>query len=153
MAVRIRTADPADAPVLARLLADLGYPQTVPALAERIGHMADGSADAVLVADLGGTAVGVASLHVTPLFNEGHSRGRITAFVVDPQHRGRGIGRRLLDAVETAAEQRGCHAVELTSGAHRHGAHRFYAAAGYENRPHRFIKRLRDDDGPTHPVR
>jgi GNAT superfamily N-acetyltransferase len=147
MSVRIRAAEPADAPVLSRLLADLGYPQNPTDLAERIGVMADGSADAVLVADAGGTAIGVASLHVTPLFNEGRSRARITAFVVDAEHRGRGVGRRLLDAVETAARQRGCYAVELTSGAHRHGAHRFYAAAGYENRPHRFIKQLGDDGG------
>jgi GNAT superfamily N-acetyltransferase len=153
MSVRIRTAETADAPILSRLLADLGYAQNPTDLAEWIAGMADGSADAVLVAEVGGAAVGVVSLHVTPFFNLGRRRGRITAFVVDAEHRGRGVGRRLLEAVETAAEQRGCYAMEVTSAAHRDGAHRFYAAAGYENRPHRFLKPLRDDGGSAHPVR
>ncbi len=74
---------------------------------------------------------------------------RITALVVDPDRRSRGIGRHLLEAVEAAARRRGCGAVELTSSAHRHSAHRFYLAAGYQELPHRFFKQL-DAAGDDH---
>lgn len=140
--VQVRTARPADAPVLAGLLAELGYPHGAGGLGERITALADTDTDTVLVAEIGGQVVGLASLHVTPFFNEGRARGRITALVVDPGQRGRSIGRHLLEAVEAAARRRGCGAVELTSSPYRHGAQRFYLAAGYQDLPHRFLKQL-----------
>src|SRR6266511_3668920 len=75
--VQIRAARPADAPALGRLLTELGYPQAEAELGPRIAILADGDTDAVLVAEVGGQVVGMASLHVTPFFNEGRSRGRI----------------------------------------------------------------------------
>src|SRR6266540_1213826 len=120
--VQIRAARPADAPALGRLLTELGYPQAEAELGPRIAILADGDTDAVLVAEVGGQVVGMASLHVTPFFNEGRSRGRITALVVDPDRRSRGIGRHLLTAVEAAA---------------------------YQDLPHRFFKQL-DPAGDDH---
>jgi GNAT superfamily N-acetyltransferase len=140
--VQVRAARPADAPALAGLLVELGYPQPAAELGPRIAALADTAADTVLVAEVDGRVVGMASLHVTPLFPEGRSRGRITALVVDSGQRGRGIGRHLLQAMEAAASRRGCVAVELTTTPDRHGAHRFYLAAGYQDRPHRFFKQL-----------
>ena len=46
------------------------------------------------------------------------------------------------EGTEDAARDRGCVEAELTSAAHRLDAHRFYLNAGYEDRPHRFRKRL-----------
>jgi Acetyltransferase (GNAT) family len=57
----------------------------------------------------------------------------ITALVVDPSQRGRGAGRHLLEAMEAATSRRSCGAVELTTSPHRHGPHRFYLAAGYQD--------------------
>ena len=140
--VRVRDARPADAPVVARLLAELGYPQPVAGLGARIEDLVGKDSDVVLVAELGGEVVGVVSLHVTPFFNEGQSRGRVTALVVGPGRRGQGVGGVLLQAVEAAARRRGCTAMELTSSTHRHDAHRFYRVAGYHDVPHRFLKEL-----------
>jgi GNAT superfamily N-acetyltransferase len=140
--VQIRTARPADAAALAGLLVELGYPQPADELGSRIAALADTATDTVLVAEVDGRVAGMASLHVTPFFNQGQPRGRITALVVDSNHRQRGVGHHLLQAVEAAASRRGCVAVELTSSAHRHGAHRFYLAAGYQDLPHRFLKLL-----------
>jgi ribosomal protein S18 acetylase RimI-like enzyme len=140
MSVHIRTATPADALIVATLLADLGYPQDPAELPERIATLADTASDALLVAEVDGRVAGVASLHVTPFFNEG--RGRLTSLVVDPALRGLGVGGELLRAVEAAARVRGCSAIELTSAAHREQAHRFYTAAGYDVVPHRFRKAL-----------
>jgi GNAT superfamily N-acetyltransferase len=111
-------------------------------LGPRIAALAGTATDTVLVAEVGGRVVGMASLHVTPLFTEGHSRGRLTALVVDPGQRRRGVGRLLLQAVEAAARARGCVALELTSRPDRRGAHRFYLAARYQDRPYRFFKQL-----------
>jgi GNAT superfamily N-acetyltransferase len=140
--VRVRDARPADAPALGRLLAELGYPQPVAELGARIEDLVGRGTDVVLVAEMGDDVVGVASLHITPFFNEGHSRGRVTALVVDSNRRGQGVGGVLLRAVEAAARRRGCRAMELTSSTHRHDAHRFYLAAGYRDVPHRFLKQL-----------
>jgi GNAT superfamily N-acetyltransferase len=143
MPLTIRTAMPEDAPEMAPLLAELGYPQQVTTLPERIKQLADTDTDTVLVAELDGRVVGVACLHVTVFFHEpGADRARLTALVVESARRGTGIGGRLLRAAETAARQRGCAKLELTSAAHRTAAHRFYEAAGYRVVPHRFSKDL-----------
>ncbi|MFC4107586.1 GNAT family N-acetyltransferase [Micromonospora zhanjiangensis] len=143
MSLKIRTALPEDSSAVAPLLAELGYPQQVDTLPERIAQLADTPTDAVLVAELDGRVVGVACLHVTVFFHlPGAGRARLTALVVESAYRGAGIGARLLRAAETAAGVRGCSALELTSAAHREAAHRFYRTAGYEDLPHRFIKHL-----------
>ena len=140
--VRVRVARAADAPVLGRLLVELGYPQPMAELGARIQELADRGTDIVLVAETGEQVVGVVSLHVTPFFNEGRCQGRVTALVVDSEWRGQGVGGVLLRAVEAAARRRGCATMELTSSAHRREAHRFYVAAGYQDVPHRFLKPL-----------
>jgi hypothetical protein len=75
----VRSARAADAADLAPLLAQLGYPQGAVGLDERIDRMADTGTDAVLVAVVDGRVVGLVSLHVTPFFNEGAGRGRVTS--------------------------------------------------------------------------
>jgi hypothetical protein len=87
--IQIRPARPTDAPVLGRLLAELGYPQATAELRWRIMALADTDTDAVLVAEVSQRVVGMASLHVTPFLNEGRSRARITALAI--------LGRWLLD--------------------------------------------------------
>ncbi len=149
MPLKIRTAVPTDGSAIASLLAELGYPQHVAALPARIAQLANTDTDAVLVAELGGRVVGMASLHVTAFFHEpGPGRARLTALVVDPACRRSGIGGELLREAEAAARQRACTVLELTSAEHREAAHRFYQAAGYQDRPHRFIKHLDTDAGP-----
>jgi GNAT superfamily N-acetyltransferase len=138
----IRTARPSDASPVADLIAQLGSPEGTDGVGPRIAELADTPTDAVLVAEVDGRVVGLVSLHVTPFFNRGTSRGRVTALVVDESVRGRGIGKELLTAVEDAARARGCVETELTSAAHRRDAHRFYLNAGYEGHPYRFRKPL-----------
>jgi GNAT superfamily N-acetyltransferase len=50
--------------------------------------------------------------------------------VVRPTERGQGIGKRLLDAAADWGQARGCAFLDLTSGAARKDAHRFYRANG-----------------------
>jgi ribosomal protein S18 acetylase RimI-like enzyme len=52
---------------------------------------------------------------------------------VIPEYRGRGVGRRLLEAVEAAARERGCCKITLEVLSSNHLAQRVYERAGFEN--------------------
>jgi ribosomal protein S18 acetylase RimI-like enzyme len=68
--------------------------------------------------------VGFSTFKARPLLN-------IHDLAVIPTHRGRGVGRKLLDAVERKARERGCCSVTLEVLEKNVGARRLYAAAGF----------------------
>jgi ribosomal protein S18 acetylase RimI-like enzyme len=75
--------------------------------------------DAVFIAETSGNLVGVVSLHILELFHEAGRLGRITAFVVDADSRGNGIGTALVAAADKFFRSSGCVRAEVTSGNHR----------------------------------
>jgi GNAT superfamily N-acetyltransferase len=87
----------------------------------------------VLVAELGDEVVGVCQLIV---FRHLQSKGGLCAEIesvhVDPERRGSGIGRVLMEAAVARARELGCYRVQLTSNNARPAAHRFYVALGFE---------------------
>jgi N-acetylglutamate synthase-like GNAT family acetyltransferase len=132
MAVRIREATAGDAPAVAALLVQLGYPQDADALPARLAAWERDPASRALVADVGGAVAGVVAVHACPYLHRDGRWARIAALVVaDDQRRG-GVGRALLDAAHAAARELGCGDAEVTSSRSRDAAHAFYAAAGYE---------------------
>jgi ribosomal protein S18 acetylase RimI-like enzyme len=56
----------------------------------------------------------------------------VKSMYVEPRHRGRGIGRRLLDELERIAAEHGCAEVRLDSSHYLTEAVSLYRAAGYE---------------------
>ncbi|WP_324003714.1 GNAT family N-acetyltransferase [Aeromonas hydrophila] len=130
----IRPACAEDTAAMADLFGQLGYPVSPQVLGEL--WLAPDPAREVLVACLGEEIAGVlvwhwlSPLHVAPAW------GLISALVVDEGARGRGVGAALL----VAAEERACSQLELSSSLKREGAHRFYLAQGYVERPKRFVK-------------
>jgi GNAT superfamily N-acetyltransferase len=68
--------------------------------------------------------------------------GRITSLVVDAQERGKGLGRRLVQAAEAQLAQAGCGLLEITSNFKLVEAHAFYERIGYERTSVRLMKRL-----------
>jgi GNAT superfamily N-acetyltransferase len=52
--------------------------------------------------------------------------------VVDEGHRGRRIGRLLMETAEAWASARGCEALYVRSNVVRERAHRFYKEMGYD---------------------
>ncbi|HVU50217.1 MAG TPA: GNAT family N-acetyltransferase [Polyangia bacterium] len=85
----------------------------------------------VLLAYVGGAAVGIATCFIgfttfaaRPLLN-------IHDLAVVPEHRGRGVGRALLAAAEEAARRRGCVKLTLEVQQHNARARRVYEAAGF----------------------
>lgn len=56
--------------------------------------------------------------------------------------RSRGVGKALLDELTRRAVTAGCSVLDLDSGVHRHGAHRFYLRERLDITSHHFAKPL-----------
>jgi GNAT superfamily N-acetyltransferase len=126
--MRIRPMTAADAPLVADLTTQLGYPTSADETASRLAAL-DGP-HAALVAEEDGRAVGwIHVALVTSLVS------RLTAdiggLVVDDASRSSGIGAELLAAAETWARERGASRMVVRSRIARERAHRFYEREGY----------------------
>lgn len=144
--IEIRPASATDVPAMARLIDALGYPTEAGELADRFASFREAGDQALVAAwpagESEGALVGLVTLHATPVLHRAGAVGRITALVVDPAARGLGIGRRLVDAAERWAAERGCVLIEVTSNRKRIEAHAFYESLGYERTSYRFGKPL-----------
>jgi N-acetylglutamate synthase-like GNAT family acetyltransferase len=141
--VEIRDARPEDAPALARLVGQLGYPTTPEAVERRLQRLDASPADRVFVAELDGEVVGAASVHLSLTLEYDEPAAKLSAIVVDERHRRRGVGEALVKRVEEEAEAQGCCLVFLTTAKRRADAHAFYRRLGYEETGRRFAKPLR----------
>jgi GrpB-like predicted nucleotidyltransferase (UPF0157 family)/ribosomal protein S18 acetylase RimI-like enzyme len=139
---RIRRARSSDAPAVALLLGELGYPTDVDDAAAQLDQQLDRDDAGALVYDDGGEPVGLITYHVFDLIYRPRPHCRITALSVRSDRRRRGVARALLEAVEAIARESGCFRVELTTRQDRDDALRFYEACGFEERPRRLVKRL-----------
>jgi GNAT superfamily N-acetyltransferase len=141
VAVLVRDAKAEDAPMLARLLTQLGYPVDTATIAQRLERVRAGG-DRVLVACCDGEAAGLAHLHVAAAIEHDGLAGKLGALVVDERRRGRGVGRALVDAIEAQARSTGCVQLFLTTAERRSDAHAFYERLGFERTGRRYVKRF-----------
>lgn len=144
-AVAIREASQADAPRLADLLTQLGYPVDAPTVRERLAYWLPDAMSRVLVAERDGQVVGCVSLHAIPYLERTGRWLRIESLVVDERARGTGAGRALIQAAEQVAREWTCIAIEVTSSRARIGAHAFYRSLGFSDvcdRSGRFFREL-----------
>jgi GNAT superfamily N-acetyltransferase len=142
--VTIRAATFAHARRIAELSEVLGYPATADALAERLGRLRGRDEELVLVAEVGpGDAVGWLHGGERELLESGR-RCEILGLVVDSTHRGRGVGRRLVQAAEAWALARGLDQMAVRSNVGRAESHPFYERLGYvrAKTQHAYRKRL-----------
>lgn len=137
----VREAAAADAPAIARLLAELGYPWSPDIIGDRL-HAVAAAGNCVLVAEQDGEVVGVLTTSAMLVLHRPAPVGRISAFVVTERCRGQGIGRAMVAAAERQLAARGCGLLEVTSNRRREDAHAFYEHLGYERTSYRFAKPL-----------
>ena len=129
--ITVRPAAVADAERIAALFTDEGYPAGTSDIVERLERFSTERSQ-VLVADLDGEVIGFIAFHLFPRFEHGDHAARIVALVVDPGARERGLGRRLMEEVETIAVGAGAAFLEITAGHHRPDARRLYESLGYD---------------------
>jgi GNAT superfamily N-acetyltransferase len=144
--VTIRPASPDDAPAIAPLLGELGYPAEVGQVRERarrlLGPTGASPTDYVFVAETADGVVGMLSVHRFRGLHADDDVGLITALVVAQRVRGLGVGRRLVDEAIASAQGWGCSRLLVTTHVRRSDAHAFYERIGFELTGRRYAKAI-----------
>ncbi len=140
MTIRETTQD--DAPAVAALLGELGYPTSADQAAERIGRIAVDPTTWVIVAEEDSELAGLGALHVQNLVERDEPGCEVAGLVVGQRFRRRGIGELLMQALEDEARRRGGKFMVLNTAHRRADAHAFYEALGYEHTGRRYAKQL-----------
>ena len=145
--ITIRPATPADLPAVGRLGALLvrthhdfdpqrfiaATPQTERGYASFLGTQLDEPSVVVLVAERGGAVIGYtyAGVEGRDYMSLRGPAGVLYDIVVDPAHRGQGVGRALLDATMSELKRRGAPRVVLSTAERNESAQRLFARAGF----------------------
>lgn len=137
--VIFRTATEDDLPAIVALLADdvIGAGREAAdgtrAYRAAFAAIAADPRNRLIVADVDGAVAGTLQLTFIPgLSRMGAERAQIEAVRVAADHRGRGLGRQMIDWAVGEARARGCRLVQLTSDKRRTDAIRFYESLGFE---------------------
>jgi GNAT superfamily N-acetyltransferase len=127
----IRPATLADAPQLAPLTAQLGYPSTTEKIAERLREILGETKHLILVAEHKQSQI-VGYIEAFPFTTIASDRRvEIAGLVVDEACRSQGVGRLLMLRAEDWARANGYKETRLRSNVIREEAHRFYENLGY----------------------
>ena len=135
--MRVRAATEADVPRLCELLAVLFTQEAEfapDAAAQARGLrtiLDDEAAGRVLVLEEGGKVLGMASLLFTVSTFLGARVALLEDVVVDPAHRGRGLGAALVQAAIAEARNAGCRRITLLTDGLNAAAKAFYQRAGF----------------------
>jgi GNAT superfamily N-acetyltransferase len=129
--IRVRPPLPSDAPVLAALAGELGYPTDAQAMLARLAALHPTDAAVIVATDADDIPTGWVHVELHRSLVEPLS-ALILGLVVGEGHRSEGIGAELLAAAERWARARGCRRLVVATRITRERAHRFYAREGYE---------------------
>jgi N-acetylglutamate synthase-like GNAT family acetyltransferase len=138
--VAVREATVEDAPALAPLLGELGYPVAADALASRMRRMLARDDQKVLIAEGEGAALGLLALHVFPVLAYDRDLAMIMALVVTGSARGLGVGRALVEAAQALGKSLGASRLMVTTHVRRADAHAFYERLGFELTGRRYVR-------------
>ena len=129
--MRLRPPLPTDAPALAALAGELGYPTSPDVLLGRLAALHATDAAVFVSTDMQDVPTGWCHVEMRRTLVEPVS-ALILGLVIGEGHRSGGIGAALLGAAERWARARGCRQLVVATRITRERAHRFYAREGYE---------------------
>ena len=127
--MQLRPATISDAPAIASLAGELGYPCDTDAMRVRLDGLLRSEDDAVIVVVSGVAVVGWA--HVAAVRPVVDAYAELRGLVVAQSLRSRGFGARLLEAAEEWARSRGFTRLRVRSNVVRERTHAFYIRHGY----------------------
>lgn len=128
---KIRAPRLEDAPRLAELSTQLGYPASADDIAGRLSKLLPRAEHFLRVAESPeGRAIGWIHAEARQILESG-PWCEIMGLVVDAGQRGRGAGRALVSEVEAWARERGLRTVKVRSNVAREESHPFYLRLGY----------------------
>jgi GNAT superfamily N-acetyltransferase len=139
-ALEIRSAQLDDAPEMARLSAQLGYPMSAEEMAQLVGKLLAGSQHFIAVAP-GERESLLGWIHAEHRFSLEGECTEIMGLVVDTKARRGGTGRALVDAAERWAAERGLREVAVRSNVVRELSHPFYVALGFTRKKTQHVYR------------
>ena len=144
--LRIRVAVPEDLDALADLTKQLGYATSLATLHANIISYLQDNERSLFVAVVKNAVVGYIATDVTQMFHQEKKHMRVVSLVVDQLHRGKGIGKRLLQAAEDWAREHNCWMIDLASSSRREkeGSHDFYLNQGYRKDGSAYFRKLMD---------
>jgi N-acetylglutamate synthase-like GNAT family acetyltransferase len=140
--LKIRKATSLDVAAIAQLSGQLGYPVEPGMMAERLERVLQREEHVVLVAQ---TAEVVGWIHAAEQeILEYGKLCEIWGLIIGGGQRGKGIGRRLIEAIEAWARNRGLGEIHVRSNVIRPESHPFYERLGFERfkTQHAYRKRL-----------
>ena len=142
--LKIRKATTDDAPAIALLSGELGYPVEARVMRERLERILNRAEHIVFVAETTEVAGWIHAAEEELLIVG--KQCEIRGLVVGREQRGKGVGRHLIEAAEQWAQSRGLKQISLRSNVIRPESHPFYERLGYERykTQHAYRKRLRD---------
>jgi len=130
MEISIRHMEISDAPSVTELSGQLGYYNTIDETELRIGEMLQYNYSCLFVAVCNGQVTGwVHGCLVTRL--ESGSFAEIGGIVVNQSFRQQGIGKLLVEAVATWANEKGITKLRVRCNTNRPASHRFYQNLGF----------------------
>ncbi len=138
----IRAAVMSDAPQLAALMTELGYPTQAKEMRARLRSIFLDNGFRTFVATDDEQIVAMAGTSEQASYEHNDRTGRIVAMVVSDNARRKGVGRQLMRAVEKSFRRRGVRRIVLDARPERVEAHQFYQALGYRKTGWRFAKLL-----------
>lgn len=128
--IRLRRMAMHDAPAVAALSGELGYPSELARMVARLNVVLEREDHASFVATRGETILGWGHAFVCH-FVESDAFVEIGGLVVGEAARGQGVGSKLLEAIAGWARTQGVAEVRVRSNIKRPRAHAFYEARGF----------------------
>jgi ribosomal protein S18 acetylase RimI-like enzyme len=141
MKIHVRQAEATDAPELAELITELGYPAESQEIWSRIKKMPKETYE-TLVAVGENKVIGFIGLLTLPVYEHSQPIGWVLALCVSPRSQRKGVGKALIQAAEAYYQDRGVTDIRLHSGSQREDAHEFYEAMGFSKSGYRFKKKI-----------